>query len=91
MPSQMYNIGKIKVQDIYFPFWERQNDAKLLLAPSREGLVILSPGVAWLATLREPLGLPLAHQEVLQAWEPACSPIEKWVARPSCQGSRFAV
>ena len=47
--------------------------------PRREGLVVLNPGVAWLATLRDSLGPSFGRQEVLQAWEPACSPIEKWV------------
>ena len=56
MPPQIDNAGKIKVLNIYFPYLKETNDAKLLLAPSREGLVILSPGVAWPATLSALLG-----------------------------------
>ena len=40
MPLQMDNTGKIKDFNIYFPFLEETNDAKLLLDPGREGLVV---------------------------------------------------
>ena len=90
MPFLIDNAGKIKVFKIYFPYQEETNDAKLLLVPHCERLVVQSPGVAWLATLRECLG-PLACQDALQAESLLLANREVGLARPSCQGSRFAV
>ena len=89
MPFQIDDTGKIKVHNIYFPYSEETNEAMLLLIPRPERLVVPKSRGCCLATLSDLLGALFARQEVLQAWEPACSPIEKRVTRPKFQGSRL--
>ena len=78
MPPQMYNIGKIKLFNIYFPFG-RDNDAKLLLAPSREGLVAPNPVGCLARTLKNLLGTLLWPPRGPAGLGACLSPIEKWV------------
>ena len=75
---QMYNIGKIKVLNIYFPFG-RDNDAKLLLAPSREGLVILRSRGCLARKLKCLLGALLWPPRGPAGLGACLSPIEMWV------------
>ena len=92
MPPQMYNIGKIKLFNIYFPFG-RDNDAKLLLAPSREGLVAPNPVGCLARTLkRTSLGPSFGRQEVPAGPVACLSPEEMWVLLgPVARGPGFAV
>ena len=86
MPLQMDDTGKIKVFNIYFPFLEETNDAKLLLDPRRERLVV--PKIQGLlpCNLKRTLGGPFARQDVLQAWEPACSLQRSGLQDPIAKG-----
>ena len=91
MPLQMDDTGKIIVFNIYFPYSEETNDAKLLLDPRRERLVV--PKIQGLlpCNLKRTLGGPFACQDVLQAWEPACSLQRSGSQSPIANESRVAV